>query len=282
MHDRPLPEPESEQLATLPDDGSTRLVYGLLYRRRRNPPTAAEIRFFLEAAGSDSAMADSALRSLESYFDIAVVTCDGAARYELRGWSDTPPMPGTQPLSLRRRAQALAAGRCAQCGRSPLSHGVVLNVDLRIPPEWGGTTDPENLQPLCEECYEGKRQYLQTYAPYSEQIRRAASFAEPQRRIGELLLTLQGEWVPSDLIGIVASAREYQGDYERRLRDLRFLGWEFKPSRRYHEGARVRVYYRLVRSAPWPENIRSAITAEEKRRKKGSKITRPAADDPGH
>ena len=281
MHDRPLPEPESEQLATLPDDGSTRLVYGLLYRRRRNPPTAAEIRFFLEAAGSDNAMADSALRSLENYFDIAVVTCDGIARYELRGWSDAPPMSETPPLSRRRRAQALAPGLCAQCGMSPLRHGVVLDVDLRVPPEWGGTTDPENLQPLCEECYEGKREYLKTYAPYSEQIRCAASFAEPQRRIGELLLALQGEWVPSDLIGIVASAREYQADYERRLRDLRFLGWEFKPSRRYHEGARVRVYYRLVRSAPWPENIRSAITAEEKRRKKGSKPTRPVADDPG-
>jgi len=283
MHDRPLPEPESEQLAALPDDGSARLVYGLLYRRRRNPPTAAEIRFFLEAAGSDNAMADRALRSLESYFDIAVVTRDGVARYELRGWSDTRPAPGTPPLSLRRRAQALAPGRCAQCGRSPLRHGVVLDVDLRVPPEWGGTTDPENLQPLCEECYEGKRQYLETYAPYSEQIRDAASFAEPQRRIGELLLALRGEWVPSDLIGIVASARDYQGDYERRLRDLRFLGWEFKPSRRYHEGARVRVYYRLVRPAPWPENIRAAITAEEKRRqnsKKGSQLTRPAAGGP--
>jgi hypothetical protein len=290
MHDRPLPEPESEQLAALTDDGAARLVYGLLYRRRRNPPTAAEIRFFLDAAGSDNAMADAALRSLGSYFDIAVLADGETVRYELRGWSGTRPASGAPPLSLRRRAQALAPGLCAQCGRSPLRHGIALEVDLRVPPDWGGTTDPENLQPLCEECHEGKRQHLETYAPYSDQIRHAANCAEPQRRIGELLLALKGEWVPSDLIGIVASAREYQADFERRLRDLRFLGWEIKTSRRYHEGPRVRAYYQLVRSAPWPESIRAAITAEEKRRaeekrakdaSKDGQLTRPAAGGPG-
>jgi HNH endonuclease len=74
-----------------------------------------------------------------------------------------------------------------------MRHGVVLNVDLRIPPDWGGTNDPDNLQPLCDECREGKHQYLQTYAAHSEQIRRAATFDEPQRRIGELLKALEGD-----------------------------------------------------------------------------------------
>jgi hypothetical protein len=113
-----------------------------------------------------------------------------------------------------------------------MRHGVVLNVDLRVPPDWGGTNDPDNLQPLCDECREGKHQYLQTYAAHSEQIRRAATFDEPQRRIGELLKALRGEWVPTDLIGIVASAKEYQEDYQRRIRDLRYLGWEYEQKRR--------------------------------------------------
>jgi hypothetical protein len=91
---------------------------------------------------------------------------------------------------------------------------VVLEVDLKVPPEWGGIADPENLQPLCEDCLKGKRQYQETYASYSEQIRHAADFDEPQRRIGELLLALRDEWVPSELIGIVASAKEYPTDYE--------------------------------------------------------------------
>jgi hypothetical protein len=275
----PLPEPESEQLAMLLGESSTRLVYGLLYRRRPNPPTAAEIGLFLNAAASADMSTDRVLRALRTHFNIAsVIRAGGTERYELRGWAPHHLTTGRTVLSLRRRAQALAPGFCAQCGRSPVKHGVILEADLRVPPEWGGTTDPENLWPLCEECLEGKRQYLETYASYSEQIRHAASFDEPQRRIGELLLALQNEWVPSELIGIVASAKEFQTDYERRLRELRALGWDYKSRKAYGEGARIRVYYQLVRSAPWPENIRGAITAEAKRRKAKKPWTRDAAD----
>jgi hypothetical protein len=281
MSHEPLPEPESEQLAALLGEGSVRLAYGLLYRRRRNPPTAAEISFFLDAAASAGISADRVLRSLKTHFDIATVIRDSGERYELRGWAAHRPSAEGPVLSLRRRAQALALGFCALCGRSPIQHRVVLEVDLRVPPEWGGTTDPENLWPLCEECLKGRRQYLETYASYSEQIRHAASFDEPQRRIGELLLALRDEWVPSELIGIVASAKEFQGDYERRLRELRMLGWDYQPCKRYGEGARVKVYYRLVRPAPWPEDIRAAITAEENRRKGGRTGRKEATDSDG-
>ena len=35
----------------------------------------------------------------------------------------------------------------------------------------------------------------------------------------------------------MASAKEFQGDYERRLRELRMLGWDYKPCKRYGEGS---------------------------------------------
>ena len=267
MPPEPLPDPESEQLAALLGDGTARLVYGLLYRRRSSPPTAAEIGLFLSAAASASMPADRVIRSLRTHFDITEIDRDGGTRYELRGWAPQHRSTGLPALSLQRRAQALAPGLCFQCGRSPEKHGVVLEVDLKVPPEWGGIADPENLQPLCEDCLKGKRQYQETYASYSEQIRHAADFDEPQRRIGELLLALRDEWVPSELIGIVASAKEYQTDYEKRTRELRLLGWDYKVRKARGEGARVRVYYRLIQSAPWPENIHAAIVAEEKRRR---------------
>jgi hypothetical protein len=277
----PLPEPESEQLAALLDESAARLVYGLLCRRRRNPPTTAEIGFFLDAAASAGVSGDRALRSLRTHFDIATVIRDGSERHELRGWAAHRPSADRPALSLRRRAQALEPGVCALCGRTPLRHSVVLEPDLKVPPEWGGTTDPENLWPLCEECLEGRRQYLEAYASYSEQIRHAASFDEPQRRIGELLTALREEWVPSELIGVVASAKEFQGDYERRLRDLRMLGWDYKVRREHNQGARIRVYYKLIRSASWPESIRAAITAEEKRRSARRREGPTAAESDG-
>ena len=50
--------------------------------------------------------------------------------------------------------------------------------------------------------------------------------------------------------------------------------WEYKVRKAYGEGARIRVYYKLVRAAPWPENIRAAITAAKRRRGQG-----PAGSD---
>ena len=266
MADTPLPAPGSERLAVLVSDDSLRMVYGLLYRRRGHPPTANEITYFLRAASSDRRV-EQVLRGLREYFDIATVLLDGGERYELRGWAGTRPVNSLVPVSPRLRAETLTLGRCAMCGRTPSQHGVVLAVDLKFPPEWGGTNDRDNLWPLCEECKDGRRQFLQAYTPYNEQISRAAAFDEPQRRIGELLNAFDGRWVPSDLIGIVASAKEYQEDYQRRIRDLRFLGWIVEQQKRYHEGARVRVYYRLIHAEPWTENIRATIVAEEQRRR---------------
>jgi hypothetical protein len=39
--------------------------------------------------------------------------------------------------------------------------------------------------------------------------------------------------VRSDLLGIVASAKNYQEDWQRRIRDLRFLGWDYQHEKRY-------------------------------------------------
>lgn len=67
---------------------------------------------------------------------------------------------------------------------------------------------------------------------------------------------------------MVASAQEYQEDWQRRLRDLRFIGWDYEHKKRTLDGfSRVWVFYRLKRSAPWPDNIHEAITGEEQRRK---------------
>src|SRR6185503_3273769 len=115
------------------------------------------------------------------YFDVEVIGSAPDQRYRLVGWASSQPPNAPHALSLRRRAEAPAPARCAQCSKTPLQHGVVLEVDLRVPAQWGGTTDAENLQPLCEACLEGRRQYLQTYAAHSDKIRLAVNCDEPQR-----------------------------------------------------------------------------------------------------
>ena len=150
MANTPLPDPESEQLAVLVGSGSLLLVYGLLHRRRGNPPTASEIRYFLQSAGTETS-ADLAVRGLRDYFEIAGVGHGQDVRYQLVGWAGRPLETRPLPISARLMAEVLAPARCAQCGRTPVRHGVVLNVDLRVPLDWGGTNDPENLQAVIRQ-----------------------------------------------------------------------------------------------------------------------------------
>lgn len=116
MADTPLPGPESERLAALVGGGSLRLVYGLLYRRQDNPPTAKEIAFFLQAASADTSV-DGVIRSLREYFEITTELLKGEERYKLRGWAGSRPVTELVPISARLKAQALAAGRCGLCGK---------------------------------------------------------------------------------------------------------------------------------------------------------------------
>lgn len=228
----------------------------------------AEVRLFMsDALGEPQEHIDRRLRELRRHFELpAVRHSDGQFRYELRGWAATN-APDELPISSRLRAQVLAPQRCAQCGKRPLEDSVKLVVDHKIPRSWGGTNNLDNLQPLCEQCNHGKRDYFQSHDANADKIRAAIGFDEPQKRIGELLKAFAGDWVRTDLLALVASAKDYQEDWQRRLRDLRYLGWDIEVQRRYNEGARVWTYYRAKQWKPWPDNIRVALKNEESLRR---------------
>ncbi len=165
------------------------------------------------------------------------------------------------PMCYRPLAALSAAGRHLR-----MASGLLSIFAFRA--AGGGSAEADNLQPLCEQCASGKREFRQIHAVHADKIQRAAAFDEPQRRLAEMLLAFDGEWVRSDLLEGVASAKEYQDDWQRRLRELRDLGWNYEPKRHYHEGARVRVYYRLTKSAPWPDDMRAVLNAAAAARKK--------------
>lgn len=268
MPDAALPEPLSDKLLSLIAGARQRAVYGLLYRRRANPPTEQELRFFVEnVAGDDVDDIDDVLRPLEATFEIER-TVDDPPRFELRGWAQAAPSAARQTISLRLRAEVLASQRCAQCGRTPSAEGVRLSPAQKVPINWGGQPDRDNLEALCEECSIGRQQYFAKWDVVSDKIRRAVSMDDPRQRIGELLAAFSPDWVRADLIEAVACAKEYQDDWQRRARDLRFLGWDYEQRNwKLDVGGRTWSHYRLVKSAPWPDNIPAAIAAEALRRR---------------
>jgi len=239
--------------------------------------TMIEIREFdaTQNPGAAQNQVDRRVRDLYVYFRIEKVRVKGdrSPRYRLVGWETRERRSKNLGISGGLRARVLAPQRCAMCGRRPLDHGVVLEVDHKMPQDWGGSNDVENLQPLCEECNGGKQAWFASYDKFATKIREAITHPEPQGRIGELLKAFDGDLVPGDLLGVVASSGAFQEDWQKRLRELRTLGWVIEHKNvRVNEGTRrVRSFYRLVHAEPWGEgsiisNVRAAECAKAAQR----------------
>lgn len=266
----PLPEPGTPELLSLLPDASHRVIYEFLHQRRNAPPTMNEIRARVEeVTGGPLAQTDRRLRELRVHFAVKTVRSGKNHRYLLCGRSKVRGKQSRGKLSSRVRAQVLAPQRCAQCGRSPLDHHVALVVDHKLPHDWGGTDDVDNLQPLCEECNSGKQAFFATYDQYAQQIKESATYDDPHKRIGELLKAFHGDWVPSELIKVVASMQQYQDDWQRRLREIRNLGWVITARKTTDPKTRRSLsWYRVERWEPWPDGpIRTEISRREKERR---------------
>ena len=169
------------------------------------------------------------------------------------------------PTDAKTRALVLHAAhrRCGMCGRTIEKHGITLVVDHKIPREWGGKTVPENLWAVCEECNQGKKNLFASVD--SAAMRSAIGHDSVHVRIGELLKAAGvGETVPSHMIDIIAN----QDDWRKRLRELRYIGWEITAIRTHLPGGRFQSVYRLDQFAEWPNNPSGWIRNFEQERAK--------------
>lgn len=263
-----LPEPGSEELNSLIRGTSERGIYRALYENQEQPLSMSDIRQIVGVEAGQQEHLNRRMRELYRTFEIDRSRNGTETFYRLVGKLEV--QLNTDGISNKLRAFILRNQRCAQCGRTPLEDGIKLHVDHKLPQAWGGTNDPENLQPLCSECNEGKRNFYASYDKYADQIKAAATYDEPHKRIGELLKAFKGASVPPDLIEIVANSRQYQDDWQKRLRELRVLGWEIDVEKK-KEGKKVLAYYAVKHFEPWPEgNVRAEITRREVQRKSQS------------
>jgi 5-methylcytosine-specific restriction endonuclease McrA len=235
-----------------------------------------DIRQKLESVLGEQEQLDRRRRELNKHFVIERSIGSRETRYRLVGRKPHTES-GDLGISERVRAEVLKLGRCDQCGRTPRDHGVVLQVDHKMPQAWGGTNDVENLQALCEECNRGKKDYYRTLDRWGAAIREAGQHGEVHRRLITLLELLHPEEVRSDVLEIVAHQHRHQEDWHKRLRETRKLGWNYSWRREPDRRGRVWVYYRLAKRGVMPPagEFRSAIAKAEKA-KKGSQPASPA------
>lgn len=259
------PQPDSLELNELIRGSSERSIYNVLYENQDKALTMAEIRQIMGLESGQQEHLNRRMRELYRIFDVERTRRGTETLYRLSGKREQK--LNTDNISMKVRALILKDQRCAQCGRTPMEDHVKLHVDHKIPQEWGGTNEIENLQPLCSDCNEGKRNFYATYDQFADKIKDAANYDEPHKRIGELLKAFNGEFVRPDLIEIVANSKQYQDDWQKRLRELRVLGWVIEVDKR-KEAKRFVAYYAAKHFEPWPDgSVRAEITRREAQRK---------------
>lgn len=244
-----LPLPDSDELNEIVRNRAERAIYRFLFENRDQWFTMREIEDGVEHAVGRQTQMGRRRRNLAKKFVLEQRREGRDTKYRLGARREDAVEEAA--ISEKTRAEVLQWGRCAMCGKRALEDDVRLQVDHRIPQSLGGTNDIENLQPLCEACNRGKKDLFDSYGRFADQIAAAVTYEEPHKRIGELLKAFDGEWVRGDVVELVANAQQYQSEWRKRLRELRVLGWDYE-YRRKREDGRVRTYFRLLQSEPWP------------------------------
>lgn len=179
--------------------------------------------------------------------------------YVYKGVRETPLFDSD--IDSKTRAEILheSRGRCGMCGRTIEKHGITLAIDHKIPRDWGGSGEKENLWAICEECNGGKKAHFASQN--QDLMTKVMGFSSVHVRIGELLKANFHKPVSSRLISFVAGV----DDWKKRTRELRYLGWKISVSRKMIDGKSI-AFYTLLSYSNWPENPSKWIQEFERAR----------------
>ena len=219
-----------------------------------------EIREALRIPAAEQANFGRRRRELDSHYVIEKRQEGVRVLYVYKGPRDQPKdiLPINQRLSAQARHNA--HGRCGDCGRTIEKHSIVLVVDHKIPRDWGGLTEPDNLWAICEDCNAGKKNYFASVD--AEWMRKVMRHKSVHVRLGETLKALQPAAVPASTMSFVAG----QDDWKKRARELRYLGWNIHVFNRKSPEGKVSSFYQLLHWEPWPEDPTNVIRHFERQR----------------
>ena len=169
-------------------------------------------------------------------------------------------------ISSKLRAKLLhsAHGKCQMCGKSISDDGIKLQIDHKIPRNWGGLTSEENLWAICELCNSGKRDFFATFN--DDEMKSILAHNSVYERIAQTLKLYEGSPTPSWLLQFVANADDFQEDWQKRLRELRYpvIGLEITASRTKNSNGKWEAAYTLKEWKPLPPNHKFLIKEFER------------------
>jgi biotin operon repressor len=121
-----------------------------------------------------------------------------------------------EQISSKLRYQVLSRdeSKCQRCGRTP-DDGVKLHVDHKVPVDWGGSNDLDNLWTLCDDCNGGKKNFFSD--DDSEKMKRILKSDSGYQRLVNLFEENPNTFISSSKISVVAGIQ----DWPRTIRDIR-------------------------------------------------------------
>jgi hypothetical protein len=186
-------------------------------------------------------------RYLKHWFLIEKIGAGINTKYIFKGVREKPMFDADIDRKLKAAVLGDAYGRCAMCGKTIEKHGIVLQVDHKIPRDWGGSKERSNLWAICEECNQGKKDHFASQD--HDLMKKVMGYSSVHMRLGELLKAKFKKPVDSSLLSLVANS----DDWKKRTRELRYLGWEISVSRRTVDRKSI-ASYTLLSFTDWPEN----------------------------
>lgn len=113
---------------------------------------------------------------------------------------------------------------CQMCGKNVKDDHVRLHIDHVIPHEWGGKTELDNLQCLCSECNEGKKNWA-TGEPQElmVEISKATSTSERLKKYFEYYANQE---IDVDKLAVIGKSREW-------TRQLRYVRADYDMNIKY-------------------------------------------------
>jgi hypothetical protein len=245
--------------------GKIHLDIAKILKASKGGLSSGEMRRELQDRGyapGEQAHADRRMRDLKQWWEITKRRDGSVVRYSIGKRRKTPHVRG---VSLRNRAIVLRRGLCAMCGLSVARDGIKLVVDHKQPHEWGGSDELDNLQPLCEECNAGKKALFSSLD--DDLMREVLRYESVHHRIARTLQLQKGKAVPSEMLGIIAN----QEDWQKRLRELRYLGWVIVPRKRKLASGRVTSAYILKHEGQWRDDMTQHIRRYERKRSQANR-----------
>lgn len=242
----------------------------ILQLLRDNPGglTVYEIREMLPEIGVQQHL-DKRVRELRYFYALPIHSRHGKDVYVLGEARSDAVLVSSGRISGKTRATVLhsAHGRCQMCGSTVADDRIKLQVDHKVPRNWGGTDDIGNLWALCQLCNGGKRDFFATFddAEMNVVLRKESVY----ERIAETLRLHLGKPTPSWLLEFVANAGDWQEDWQKRLRELRYppIGFRIVASRTRGENGRWVAAYRLDEWKELPPDHKFLIKEYERARR---------------